>query len=45
MNLPDYIDKRKNASNHQMKSNQDLISEMQRKKDVLNRVNNKYSAH
>jgi len=43
MNLPDDIGKKKALNGYQMKSNQEMIAEVQKKKDVLNRVNNKYA--
>lgn len=43
INLPDDIGKKKALNGYQMKSNQEIIAEVQKKKDVLNRVNNKYA--
>ena len=43
MNLPDCMDKKKGQSGSQMKTNQEIILEMQnKKKDALSKVNSKY---
>ena len=44
MNLPDSMDKKKGSNGHQMKTNQDMLMEMQqKKKEALSKVNSKFS--